>query len=74
VRVAEEELMATQCATAATGLVTLLASVLREMGVTLVEEECATAVTGQVTLQGSALREREEILEEEEQFAIVVTG
>ena len=28
------------------GRVTLLASVLREMGATLVEEECATAVTG----------------------------
>jgi len=74
VQVVEEEMMAKLCATAATGRVTLLVSVLKEMGATLVEE-CATAVTGLVTLQGSALREREVIQEEEEeQFAIAATG
>ena len=60
VQVVEEEMMAKLCATAATGSyswqkhmwhkripgrVTLLVSVLKEMGATLVEE-CATAVTG----------------------------
>jgi len=75
--VVEEVVMATLCATAATGRAILLVSVLREMEAILVEveEEFATDVTGRATLQGSALRVREAVLEEEEeQFAIAVTG
>jgi len=51
-----EEGRASLCAIAATGLVTLQGSALREMAVEMLGDQSATDVTGLVTLLGSALR------------------